>query len=80
MGYEVDIWHGLVAPAKTRNDAVSQLATWFSGTMRLPELRAKDVALGLCPKRSCDVDFGAHIRKQYEEYGRVIREASIKSN
>jgi tripartite-type tricarboxylate transporter receptor subunit TctC len=46
----------------------------------MPEFRAKVVALGLYPKGSCDMDFGAHIRKQYEEYGRVIREAGIKSD
>jgi len=26
----------------------------------------------------CGPDFGAHLRKQYDEYGRVIREANIK--
>jgi tripartite-type tricarboxylate transporter receptor subunit TctC len=80
MGFEVDIWYGLVAPAKTRREAVSQFATWFGGALQLPEFRAKVVGLGLYPKGSCDIDFGAHIRKQYEEYGRVIREAGIKSD
>jgi hypothetical protein len=27
----------------------------------------------------CGADFAAHLRKQYDEYGRTIREANIKS-
>jgi len=27
----------------------------------------------------CGADFGAFLRKQYDEYGRVIREANIKA-
>jgi hypothetical protein len=29
--------------------------------------------------RGCGADFGALIRKQYDEYGRVIRQATIKA-
>jgi tripartite-type tricarboxylate transporter receptor subunit TctC len=78
-GYEADIWYGLVAPAKTSKEMVSQLAKWFATALEIPEFRAKVVSLGLYPVGSCDADFGAHIRKQYEEYGRVIRDANIKS-
>jgi hypothetical protein len=39
----------------------------------------KLVVQGYDPVRTCGADFGALIRKQYEEYGRVIREANIKA-
>jgi len=29
---------------------------------------------------TCGADFGALIRKQYDEYGRVIRDSSIKAD
>jgi tripartite-type tricarboxylate transporter receptor subunit TctC len=76
--YEADAWYGIVAPAKTSKEILSQLTIWLTEAMQVSEVRAKLVALGLYPVGSCGTDFGAHIRKQYDEYGRVIREANIK--
>jgi tripartite-type tricarboxylate transporter receptor subunit TctC len=78
-GYDADFWYGVVAPAKTPKGAVSELARWFAVEMQVPEIRAKIVSLGLYPVGSCDTDFGAHIRKQYEEYGKVIRDANMRA-
>jgi len=44
-----------------------------------PEVKAKLAAQGLYPVGTCGVDFSAFIRKQYEDYGRFIREANIKA-
>ena len=77
--YEADVWFGLVAPANTPKDMVSQLASWFSAAMRVPEVKAKLVAQELLPVGTCGEDFAVHLRKQYDEYGRVIREAGIKA-
>lgn len=76
-GYVVGAWYGLVAPAKTPNETVSQLAEWFGAVMQSSEFRAKIVRLGLYPV-GCDKDFRAHIRQQYDDYGRVIREDNLK--
>jgi tripartite-type tricarboxylate transporter receptor subunit TctC len=77
-GYEMVSGYGVVAPAKTPKETLSQLETWFTGAMQVSEVRAKLAAIGLFPDVSCGSDFGAHIRKKYDEYGRVIREANIK--
>jgi tripartite-type tricarboxylate transporter receptor subunit TctC len=77
--YEVDLWYGLFAPAKTPKDAASQLAGWFTAAMRTPEVKAKLSAQGYYPVGMCGKDFGALLHKQYDEYGRVIREANIKA-
>jgi tripartite-type tricarboxylate transporter receptor subunit TctC len=73
---EVRIW--LFAPAKTPKETVSQLAGWFTAAMRAPEVKAKLVARGLYPVGMCGADFGEYFRKQYVEYGRVIRESKIR--
>jgi len=31
------------------------------------------------PDETCGAEFGAFIRKQYDDFGRVIREANIKA-
>jgi tripartite-type tricarboxylate transporter receptor subunit TctC len=77
--YEVDVWMGLVAPAKTPRATISQITTWFTSALAAPAIKSKlaeqeSYAVGVCGS-----DFGAYIRTQYEEIGRIIREASIKA-
>jgi tripartite-type tricarboxylate transporter receptor subunit TctC len=64
---------------RIRQEAVSQLARWFAAEMQVPEIGAKVVTLGLYPVGSCDTDFGAHIRKQYDEFGQVIRDTNMRA-
>jgi tripartite-type tricarboxylate transporter receptor subunit TctC len=78
--YEVDFWWGLFAPAKTSKETVSQFADWYIAAMRDPTVKAKLVARGFIPVATCGVDFAALLRKQYDHYGRVIREANIKAD
>jgi tripartite-type tricarboxylate transporter receptor subunit TctC len=77
--YDVDSSFGVLAPAKTPKETVSQLAAWFTAALQVPEVRAKLVAQGLYPVGMCGVDFANLLRKQYDQYGRVIREANIKA-
>jgi tripartite-type tricarboxylate transporter receptor subunit TctC len=77
--YEADIWYGLVAPAKTPKDTISKLAGWFTAALQGPDIKEKLAIQGLYPVGICGADFGALMRKQYDEFGRVIREANIKA-
>lgn len=76
---EADIWNWLLAPAGTPKEAVVQLSTWFSAAMQTPEVKAKLVTQGFAPVAMCGAEFAAHVRKQYEYYGRIIRAANIKA-
>jgi len=78
-GYEADLWFGLFAPAKTATQIVSQLAGQFAAAVRTPDVQRKLVALGLYPDVICGAAFGAFLRKEYDEYGRIIRDANIKA-
>jgi tripartite-type tricarboxylate transporter receptor subunit TctC len=77
--YEAELWIGVVAPAKTPKETVSQLAGWFTAAMQVAEVKAKLVAQGYVPVGMCGADFAAYIRKQYDDYGRAVREANIKA-
>jgi tripartite-type tricarboxylate transporter receptor subunit TctC len=77
--YEVDIWYGLVAPARTPNETIARLADRFTVAMQVSEVRAKLAVQGLDPDALCGASFGALLRKQYDDYGRIIREANIKA-
>jgi len=77
--YELDYWLGMLAPAMTPKEKISQLAGWFTAALQAPEFRAKLAPLGLFPVGMCGADFAALLRKQYGDFGRVIREANIKA-
>jgi len=76
--YDAKQWFGLLAPAKTPKETISQLVGWFTAALQVPEVKAKLAIQGLYPAGICGADFGAFIRKQYDDYGRAIREANIK--
>jgi tripartite-type tricarboxylate transporter receptor subunit TctC len=77
--YDLDIWYGLVAPAKTPKDALSNLADLSRAAVTAPELKPKLALQGLYPVAICGEEFGAHLRKQYDDYARVIGGAGIKA-
>ena len=76
---EVDNWFGVIAPAKTPPDVVSQLTGWFAAAINVPEVKEKLAGQGLYTVGTCGADFGALLRKRYDEYGGAIRDANIKA-
>jgi tripartite-type tricarboxylate transporter receptor subunit TctC len=77
--YEVDLWWGLFLPAKTPTATVSQLGRWFTDALQAPEVQGKLATLGFSTVALCGADFGAVLRKEFNRYGRVIRDANIKA-
>jgi tripartite-type tricarboxylate transporter receptor subunit TctC len=77
--FEYQLWFGLFAPAKTPNAMISQFAGWYTEAMQVSDVRTKLVTQGLFPVGTCGADFGAIVGKQFDDYGRVIRDADIKA-
>lgn len=77
-GYVAEVWLGLVAPAQTPHDRISQIAAWLTAALAAPEVKPKLAAQGIFPKPICGAEYAAHLRMQFDEYARVIREAGIK--
>jgi tripartite-type tricarboxylate transporter receptor subunit TctC len=76
--FEVEVWFGMLAPAKTPKNEIAQLAEWFTAAMQVPDVKAKLIAIGLYPVGMCGDAYAAHIKKQFEEYARVMKDAGIK--
>ena len=49
--YAVEVWYGLITPAKTPKDRVAELSKWCAEAMRAPELKPKWDLQGLDPSR-----------------------------
>ena len=56
---------------------VSQLAGWFTTALQAFEMKMKLETLGLFTVGLCGADFGAFIQKEYDKYGRAIRETNF---
>ncbi len=81
-GYEdiaIDVWYGLFAPAKTPKERLAQLTGRLTAALRAPEIKSKLADLNHEPVGMCGSDFGVLVRKEFDEYGRVIRAVSIKA-
>jgi tripartite-type tricarboxylate transporter receptor subunit TctC len=79
-GFNVGVWFGIAAPAKTSRETVERLAGEIGEITRLPDVRKRLSALGY------DIDFAGSdalrdlIASDHKRYGAVIREAGITPN
>jgi len=76
--YDVNFWGGVFAPAKTPNSILNQLAATFTAALRAPDVREKLAVQGFYPVAACGAEFAELLRKQYDEYQRIIHQANIK--
>jgi len=79
-GYDVEqeFFGGVVAPAKTPKETVSNLIALFTAAMQKPEIQTKFASLGFFPGGQCGADYAAILRKDYADYGQIIHDANIK--
>jgi tripartite-type tricarboxylate transporter receptor subunit TctC len=76
--FEMELWYGLFAPAKTPPQMVTELEGWLTKFEQVSDLKSRLAGLGMRPDNICGADFAAFLRKQYDGYGSIIRDANIK--
>jgi tripartite-type tricarboxylate transporter receptor subunit TctC len=81
-GVEAEFYIGVAAPMKTPAAKVSKLIGWFTSALQAPQIIAKFAALGFFSGGQCGTDFAAILHKDYEKYGKIVRQAHLemKSN
>jgi tripartite-type tricarboxylate transporter receptor subunit TctC len=80
-GYEVDIWLGLFAPAGTPEPIVAKLYQEVQALLARPDVAEKiNVSGSLEPLMLSPEEFSALIRRDYDKYGRLVKEFNIKIN
>jgi tripartite-type tricarboxylate transporter receptor subunit TctC len=77
-GYVGDAWHGLLAPAGTPQAIADKVSADVARVLAMPEIRTRLAAIGLEPVGTTPAEFSAIVRKDYEKWGKVIRDANIK--
>ena len=72
-------WYILLAPAGTPRRIVDLLNTEALKAMASPEIRERLAGLGGEPATGSPEDTAVFLKREYEQWGRVIREAGIKA-
>jgi tripartite-type tricarboxylate transporter receptor subunit TctC len=79
-GFQVDLWFGLVAPAKTPAPVLARLNDETNKAVRSPELREKLLAQSYEPLGGTPESFAEALRTDIERFGKAARDGAIKAN
>jgi tripartite-type tricarboxylate transporter receptor subunit TctC len=77
--FDIDAWFGAFAPAATPEPAIKEVEHLFTAALQDTSVKEKLSVQGLFPTVVCGNDFAAYLRKQNDEYSRIITEANIKA-
>ena len=79
-GSSIQGWHGIFAPAGTPKETVNLLAEAIRKAVNSPELSAKFKEMGLEPSGLSSERFTDIVRRDYERWGKLIRDNQIKAD
>ena len=79
-GYQVSVWFGVVAPAATPKDVVARLNAEINRVIGLPEVKERFSQSGIEIVGGSPEVFDRQIREQVATWGKVVKEANIKSD
>jgi tripartite-type tricarboxylate transporter receptor subunit TctC len=77
-GYEVVLWFGAMAPRGTPQPIIDQLNGVVNKMIQEPEMKKNLDSQGMVPSGGPPSKFDARIRKDYERWTKVVKEAGIK--
>jgi tripartite-type tricarboxylate transporter receptor subunit TctC len=78
-GYEMTIWLGLFAPAGTPVPVIERLREEIARALASPDVVEKlGRAGGLQPFMTTPDEFAALIRRDYDKYGKLVREIGVR--
>jgi len=78
-GFEMQSWQGIFAPAGTPAPIVAKMATEIAAVVKIPEVRAKLLQLGMQPDGRDSAAFATFQLAEIEKWRTVIKDAGIKS-
>ena len=78
-GYEFTTWHAFLAPRATPPGIVALLNERTRAVLRAPEVTQRFNERGLDVIGSTSEELGAHLKREAQKWGRVIRERGMKA-
>jgi len=78
-GYEALNWYGYLAPAGTPKEIVDRLAREIAKALANPKVIDQMEKTGVEPLAMTPDEFGRYIKREYDTWGKVVKEAGIKA-
>jgi tripartite-type tricarboxylate transporter receptor subunit TctC len=78
-GFEMNPWHGVMAPAGTPQAIVDKLSSEIQAYLRLPDTQAKLRDRGVVGVGSSAADFAKTLRDEAAMYKKLVSDAGIKA-
>jgi tripartite-type tricarboxylate transporter receptor subunit TctC len=78
-GYEALNWYGYLAPAKTPKEIVERLNRDITKALANPQVVAALAKTGVEPLGMTPEEFGKYIEREYQTWGKVVKDAKIKA-
>jgi tripartite-type tricarboxylate transporter receptor subunit TctC len=78
-GYEALNWYGYLAPAGTPKEIVDRLARDIAKVLADPKVVASLAKTGVEPHPMSPEEFGRYIKREYDTWGKVVKDANIKA-
>ncbi len=79
-GFFFNSWAAMVAPGKTPKPIIEKLSAEARKAMDNSDIRDRFTKLGITIRGTTPAEFEAALKKQYELYGKVIKDNNIKAN
>jgi tripartite-type tricarboxylate transporter receptor subunit TctC len=79
-GYDATNWYAYLAPAKTPKDIIERLNRELRKAMAAPEVRDALAKQGVEAAPGTPEELARYIEREYQTWGKVVREAGIKAN
>jgi tripartite-type tricarboxylate transporter receptor subunit TctC len=77
-GFDVSVWGGLAAPAKTPREVVIKLHAQLVRILALAEIKQRFAAADAEPVGSTPEEFGRFLRNEIEKWAKVVKQANIR--
>jgi tripartite-type tricarboxylate transporter receptor subunit TctC len=79
LGYDTEVWWGLLGPAGMPPDLVTKLSHDFVAALKTDDVKARLEKLGASPIGGSPQAFDAKIHADYDKWGPIIKAAGIKA-
>ena len=79
QGYEALNWYGFLAPRGTPKDIIDRLNREIVKALAAPQAVAALHKTGTEPKSSTPEEFAQYIKREYDTWGKVVKEAGIQA-
>jgi tripartite-type tricarboxylate transporter receptor subunit TctC len=76
-GFEVTTWFGALAPAKTPKELVAKLNAEIVKILGMPDVRKRLLDAGAEPVGNTPEQMAEQIKRETEEYAKVVKQAKI---